>query len=198
MEPTTQETITNSGDVAPAPVSSFPSSHLPIFFSVLFLLGLVVGIVIEPFLPKPISATKKNFTKGYDAGFAEAKSRVVKSDLSGVVKVIGPTKAMVGTVSSINGSKISIHTQLKNPFDEPALADRVVLVTSSTTVLRLIKPEIVENKKLPEGSSYPSITSTTTTVASLQVGERINVISSTVIEDVGEIVATIVQILPKK
>ena len=72
----------------------------------------------------------------YQAGFNDAKKLVTESPAGMMFRTPDDIRTISGTVTEVNGNRITIHTQSQNPFDDPALADRIVTITSETKITK--------------------------------------------------------------
>lgn len=96
----------------------------------LLLAGVAIGILADPYLPSALSNAKK----GYQSGFATAKKLVEESRYGNYFRTPDDIRFVGGTVTAINGDRLTIHTASANPFDDPALNERTVLVDANTKV----------------------------------------------------------------
>lgn len=100
--------------------------------SVAFLVGALVGVFSAYSIPF-------NSANTYQAGFSAAKTLVENSSVG---RLLGTNANNVytlsGTVSAVSGTGFMLHVQSMDPFADPALADRTVLVGSSTEVTKLV------------------------------------------------------------
>ena len=121
-----------------------------------FISGSVIGMVADPYLPSAISNAKK----GYDTGFAAARKVVEESTLGNFFKTPDDVRTLSGTVTSIDGNRISLHLASNNPFDDASLADRTVLITADT---KIVKNVAKDPKTLSEElARYRALTKTST------------------------------------
>jgi hypothetical protein len=202
MANTTIDTSVPLETTPPLTVVKPLSAHVPTTVYLLVagsvVVGVILGIVIDPYLPKSISNTKKNFERGYQSGFNEVKTRVEKSTVGRALQSSGEIRAIAGTVKAVNGNKLTLHTQPVNPFDDTSLTDRVIDITSSTTILRIIRPADTEKPKtLRKETTYPSLMATSSKLSDIKVGEMLNVFSKVDIRTVKEFSASSIQILTK-
>ena len=98
--------------------------------AVAFLVGALTGVFSAYSLPF-------NSANTYQAGFNTAKTLAEKS--------FGTSNAdahmVSGTVSAVSGTGFTLHVQSMDPFANPMLTDREVLVGSSTTVVKLVQKD---------------------------------------------------------
>ena len=171
---------------------------------VLVLIGAIIGALSDPYLPASLSNAKK----GYQAGFDAAKTLVLNSGVGNMIKTPDDIRTLQGTVTAVSGSTLTLHLRSVNPFDDPALADRTVLLDASTTIVKLVpkdpaayQAELASFTKASKGSAAsatpPALFSTVVaSAASLTVGGPISVTASENIKNLKEFAASDIQILP--
>ncbi len=172
-----------------------------------FVVGAVVGVLVDPYLPASLSGSNKS----YQAGFDNAKSLVENSSLGAAFKTPNEIKQLSGSVTAINGSQLTLKVKSTNPFDDPSLANRTVLLNTSTKVVSLTaKPSATYQAEVDSFIKAQSNTATTSATKSLPsafvsspvnitniaIGDSINVLTSQNIKTLKEFTATEVQILP--
>ena len=183
-----------------------PSTYL-IAGVALLLAGAIIGVFTAPYLPFSGSATTS-----YQAGFDAAKKLVQNSSVGNFFATPDEVRSLSGTVTSISGDSLALHIRSVNPFDDPALADRTVLLNASTTVVKLTAkdPAVFQSElssftkavqtKTVGANAIPSpspFTSVTVSASSISVGDTINVISSSNVKTLKEFTARGIQIQPK-
>lgn len=147
----------------------------------------------------------------YQAGFDAAKKRVLESPTGMMFRTPDDVRAVSGTVTAINGDRITLHTQSTNPFDDPSLADRTVLVTSDTKIIKISQadPKIFQAqmeafmKTIQSGKrtgstpppTPPQPTRTTVDAKSVIVGSTLTVTAGANIKTSKEFTASEVQVL---
>ncbi len=171
-----------------------------------FLGGAIVGMFTDPYLPAPLSNTKK----GYQFGFTAAQTLVENSSVGSFFRTPNDVRILSGTVTAISGDSFTVHLQSVNPFDDPSLADRTVIVNASTTVTRLVPvdPKVFQtemnsfmvttqgtatNTKAPPAS----FTTVVANEADIKVGDSVNVSASGNIKTLKEFIASDINILLK-
>lgn len=77
----------------------------------------------------------------YQAGFDAAKKLVEHSSLGGMLQTPSDVRVLSGVVSAVSGNQFTLHTQLTDPFADPALVDRTVLISPSTTIVKLVQKD---------------------------------------------------------
>lgn len=98
------------------------------------IIGIVVGVGASfiYFRQAPVASSNT-----YQAGFEAAKNRVLESSMGMMFRTQDDIRTLSGAVTAVNGNQIIIHTESTNPFDDPSLADRTVLITNSTKITRI-------------------------------------------------------------
>lgn len=170
---------------------------------VLFLLGVIVVQFSDPFLPSAISNTKK----GYQTGFTAAKTLVENSSLGSMIQTHSEIRTLSGTVTEVNGTQLTLHVRSMNPFADQSLADRIVLIDTSTKVSIMSQkdPKMFQsemnsyaksakaNDAQPATLPSPFIT-TPATVSSIAVGVSVSVTAAESIGTLKEFTASQIQI----
>jgi hypothetical protein len=152
-----------------------PRSHLALYISsglALLIIGFILAVFIDPYLPASLSNTKK----GYQAGFTAARTLVENSSLGNFFKTPAMVNSLQGTVTAINGNELTLHLNNTNPFDDPTLTNRTVLLSASTTVIRLTvsapSQTTVTKSAIPQ---MPTFVQTPAAPSDIAVGEAIDV-----------------------
>ena len=101
--------------------------NLWIIGAVAFFVGALTGVFSAYSLPF-------NSANTYQAGFNTAKTLAEKSFGTSSADA----RTISGTVSAVSGTGFTMHVQSMDPFADPALADRMITVGSSTAVVRLV------------------------------------------------------------
>ena len=171
----------------------------------LLLIGATIGIFSYPYLSGSSSTTQKE----YQAGFAAARALVENSSLGAMIKTPVDIRTLSGTVTANNGNSLTLHVQSVNPFDDPALADRSILIAASTTVMRRIqtdpavyRAEVANFLKKPQGATTTRVLPEeyiliSAKASDIKVGDTVSVIALSNIKLVKEFDASAIQILPK-
>ena len=165
---------------------------------ILFLVGGVVGVMIDPHLPASISNTAKGHAQGYTEGrtlghtegYAEAKNKIEATISARNIGQSGQT--LIGglygaTVTAISGGRISITANLINPLDDISLEQRTITTSTATKIVKLTQP-----------SDSASFTTSVIKEADIKVGDLINVYSSSDVRTAKDIVASSIQVLPPR
>ena len=170
------------------------------------LVGAAIGVFSAPYL-------HSNSNDTYQAGFNAAKALVEKSSLGGVFKAPEDVRILSGTITAINGSSLTLHTPSVNPFDDPILSDRIILITASTTVLTLVQKdqnvlqaEMAAFTKASQSTvagtsvtkpSFDPFLSVISSVKNISVGDTVTVIASENVKTLRTFSASEIRIMPK-
>ncbi|HUY05150.1 MAG TPA: hypothetical protein VMV62_00285 [Candidatus Paceibacterota bacterium] len=169
-----------------------------------FLVGAIAAAFADPYLPAALSNTQK----GYQAGFGAAKTLVENSSLGGFFTATPIVRALSGNVTMIRGDQITLRVHSLNPFDDPALMDRIVVVDASTTVAKIAQKNPTAYQAELAAFMSAQKTATTTGVlpvatiitparlSDIAVGDSLNVVSAVNIKTMEKFVAQSIQILP--
>lgn len=148
----------------------------------------------------------------YQAGFDAAKKLAEEGPLGMMLRTPDDIRTISGTVTAISGNQITIHTQSANPFDDPTLLDRTITVTATTKITKIspvdpkvFQTEMTDYMKKMQGTKSPSqpltppasFTSTPATLASIAVGDTLNVTAIENIKTAKEFSASEIQIETK-
>lgn len=176
--------------------------------AVILVAGIVIGAVAS-------------FYFSYQAGFNAARSLVEQSSLGGFFRVENDVRSVSGTVTAITSDRLTVHSQsVGNPFNEPAISDRTILIAATTKVVRLtakdsavFQAELAAFTKAAQLSqttstmtgtpisppaAFPQMFSqTTVSAASIQVGDLVTAITSENVKAAAEFTAQEIQIQPK-
>lgn len=170
----------------------------------LLLAGGIISVFADPYLPASLSNTQK----GYQSGFIAAQTLVEDSSLGSFFKTQDDVRAVSGTVTAIDGNRITIHDESSaiNPFDGPAIKDRTIVIDTNTKIIKLtektsamIKAEMDAYLKTLISSSTPVTTSqpyiqTTVDASSIKIGDLLTVTASENVKTVAEFTAQEIQI----
>lgn len=139
----------------------------------------------------------------YQAGFDVAKKLVEESSFGAMIRTPDDIRTVVGTATAVNGDRVTLHTQSINPFEDVALADRIVTFTSNTKIFRLIPkdPKVIQSeiKSIQEGkgsslmASVP-FTSIPATLADITSGSMLMVTATENVKDKKTFTASEIQI----
>lgn len=77
----------------------------------------------------------------YQDGFDTAKNLVLNSPMGMMFRAPDDIRAISGTVTEVKGDRIVIHTQSQNPFDDPALLDRTIVITKDTKITKITQED---------------------------------------------------------
>ncbi len=158
----------------------------------LLLVGIAIGVFADPYLPASLSNTQK----GYQAGFESAKTLVASSSIGAMFNTPADVRSLSGTVTAINGGTLTLHVGMEDPFGDPALADRIVTVDASTTIVRLsIRPG---SPALATGKDAipapPLFTQTAVSLSNIGIGDPLTVTATENIATAKDFTATGIQI----
>ena len=159
---------------------------------VALLIGIVIGIVADPYLP----ASLNNSQKSYQAGFDAAKTLVEQSSLGNFFKIPADVRTLSGTVTAVNGTTITVHSQtMANPFDvSAAIVDRTVRIAADTKVIAL---SAKNSKIITSATSSSPYLETVVASSSIHVGDMVTVTAAQNIKALDTFTASEIQILPK-
>lgn len=147
----------------------------------LLVFGALLEIFSDPYLPASLSNTKK----GYDNGFAAARTLVEKSSFGTFFKTEADVRIVTGTITAISGNQFTLHDDLViNPFEKTSFKERTVVMTDTTKVTKLIPKK--QNTVATQVTASPS---------NLQVGDSVMVTAGENIKTLAEFAATDIQIL---
>lgn len=145
----------------------------------------------------------------YQAGWNAARARVEQSAIGGMLHSPEDIRSLSGTVTAVNGNRVTLHLQSVNPFEDPALDDRIVTATADTKILKLsLKDSKVfqtemeafakamqAGKGAPQGMTPPEpFTRDPADVASITVGNTLSVSATENIKNTKEFSASEIQI----
>jgi hypothetical protein len=131
-------------------------------FLVIFILliGGAIGAAVTSYFSLLSSVAKclpsvtvkeegKNTKESYQAGFDAARKLVEESSIGQVFRSPDEVRAVGGTVTAISGNKILIHLNSSNPFDDPKLLDRTIVIGDDTIITGVVSSVDVNNVKMP-------------------------------------------------
>lgn len=169
----------------------------------LLVVGVLIGAYAGPLLNK---------ANTYQAGFDAAKKRVEESSFGMMLRTPDDVRTLSGSVTAINGNRITLRTQSMNPFEDPSLLDRTVTVATDTKISKLSQKDpkvmqaemeaFVKTMQSGKSASKPTtppepFTRTTATVADITVGDILNITAAENIKEAVEFSASEIQIQPK-
>lgn len=153
---------------------------------VLILMGILIGVFADPYLPASFS----NSGKGYQAGFNAAKQRVEESSVGTLLRASEDLRSLSGTVTSVAGNRVSLHLSFISPFDDQTLDDRTVLVGASTKVVKL---SVVPTK---EALPIRQTTETVVEVSAIKEGDTLSITTAENVKLLKEFTASEIKIQP--
>ncbi|HUY05152.1 MAG TPA: hypothetical protein VMV62_00295 [Candidatus Paceibacterota bacterium] len=156
------------------------------------LVGIVIGIIADPYLPASLNNSQKNYQAGFDA----AKTLVASSSVGAMFNTPADARTLSGTVTAIQGDTLTLRVGMTDPFGDPALANRTVTVDASTTIVRL---SVQPGSPVPatgKGAipTPPLFTQTPVSLSGIIVGDPLTVTAAENIATVKEFTATEIQI----
>ena len=173
--------------------------------------AVIVGILVGAgasfvyFKQAPVSDTNNSYQAGYDA----AKKRVLDSSIGAMLHTPDDIRTLPGVVTAVSGNRITINTKPMNPFDDPALDERIVVVTTDTKIFKLSQkdPKVFQaemdafTKKMQGGKVSPQglippdmFIKAQVSVTDITVGNTVSVTAKQNIKSVKEFSASEVQI----
>lgn len=93
------------------------------------LLILVIGIIV---------GAAASYSTSYQSGFDAAKAIVAKSNFGATYMTPDDVRTIVGTVTSIGDNQLTLTYRSLDPFAEPSLDERTVLIDASTAISRSV------------------------------------------------------------
>lgn len=183
------------------------NTHAPHFIAgvALLLVGVIAGTFADPYLPIPFSNSKKNYQAGFDA----ARKLVEGSSLGNFFHTQSDVRSLSGTVTAIQGNRLTVHSLSTNPFDTPIISDRTIRIATSTTIYEFsgsvsgTPPQL--SQSVPTAKTVVILAAATPTqlsshivsAASIQVGDSVLVIAADNIKTMTEFTASEIQIQQK-
>lgn len=183
------------------------ASHTKEYIVAIFV-GVLIGACATFFYLKQTPAGTENT---YQAGFDAARKLVEESSVGPMLQAAADMRAVSGTVTLISGNRITIHTQSMDPFIDPSLLDRTVIVSGDTNIIRLspkdqkvMQVEMEEfMKRVQSGETMTQtvvapdpFVRVNTSMSDITVGAMINVTTTENIKTVKEFTASEIQITP--
>jgi hypothetical protein len=162
------------------------------------IVGGIVGVVIDPYLPSALSNAKKS----YQAGFSAARKVAEESQYGSFFRTQSDVRSLSGVVATVSDDHLTLKvSSMMSPFDDAALAERTVRTTSDTKVVRLVaKDSKVFQAELAKFSSVPSATPPSPytlvagSVADIKTGDSLTVTASENVAGMKEFIASEVRI----
>jgi predicted permease len=188
----------------------FNKQYLSITIS--FVVGITLGLLTYPYLQLSSNNSKNNYQVGFNtgqqmghqAGFNEAKSLVEQSTFGNLFRGPDDVRTLSGNVIAINNSNITLRTVSNNPFTNPSLINRTIIISTSTKIIEFKQkdPTIYQSevdafqKTTQLSSSVPPnpFIQTATNLASIKVGSALIVIAGENIKSIKEFVASEIHI----
>lgn len=166
----------------------------------LFLVGGLVTMLVDPYLPTLLSNTKKSEARGHTLGFAEARAKVEANNIGKAIKAQSNSLTISGTITKIGGGKVTIHDNNPvDPFADPALLDRTVIINASTTFRLVSEKAPAKKTKLGDKMiSVPIVTQSSILLSDLRVGDSVGIFLSSKTINLPEPTALAIQVTAKK
>ncbi|MFZ2303951.1 MAG: hypothetical protein WAV98_04165 [Minisyncoccia bacterium] len=145
----------------------------------------------------------------YHAGFDAAKKRVLESPMGMIFNTPDDIRTISGTVTEVNGNRITIRTQSQNPFDDVTLADRIVSIEKDTKIIKISQGDTEAFQKEMEAfmknamskkdagavpPQLPQPTSVNVDASSIKVGDTLVVAATENIKTMKKFTASEIQI----
>ena len=181
-------------------------SHATQYFGIL-VIGILIGAGLT-FVYVKQGGAPSGAENTYQEGFNAAKKLVEESSFGMMLRTPDDTRTLSGTVTSVQGNRITIHTQTMNPFEDPALLDRTIIVTKDTKISKLTTkdPKVMQseteafmkmmqgdNTGLPTMPPEPFVRAPSD-IASIIVGTILNVTATENIKTLKEFTASEIQV----
>lgn len=109
------------------------SSKFVILLVGALVVGGLIGVAADPYLPASLSSAKK----GYADGFAAARKVAEESKYGDFFRSPTDIRYVSGPVTAIDGNRLTIRVQESNPFDGLTESDRTVNIDANTNVYKL-------------------------------------------------------------
>lgn len=162
-----------------------PSRFLVIGIVLLLIIGGIIGSFADPYLPSPVSNSKKNYQIGFDV----AKNLVEKSSVGAFFRTESEVNSLSGTVTAISANQLTLYSPPANPFDVSISDERTIRIASSTKVF---KSTIVFSNASQIKPSTQRVSA-----ESIKVGDSVSVLASENIKNLTEFTAIEIQFYPK-
>lgn len=176
-------------------------------YIVAVIIGILVGAGASSVYFKQAPASIGGGT--YQAGFDTARARVLESPMGAMFRTPDDIRTLSGSVTAVSGNRVTIHTTSINPFEDPALDDRIIVITTDTKIFKLTqktqevykaemdafmkKMQSTKVSSSPATPPSPSI-KTTADLTSITVGATLNVTAVDNIKTMKEFPASEIQI----
>jgi hypothetical protein len=170
------------------------SSKSVLLFIVIFLLGGIVGVAADPYLPSAVSSAKKSYT----AGFAAARKVVEESKYGNLFRTPEDVRVLSGVVASVRGDELTLKvSSTVSPFDDAALAERIVRITSETKLTKLVAkdPKAYQKELATPATTPPSpFTLTAISAKDIKEGDSLTVTAVENVKTMREFVASEIRV----
>ena len=176
-------------------------------YAAMVILGMIIGATA---LGAYIKFAPVDESNTYQAGFDAAKKLVEESSIAPMLQTSEDIRSLTGSVTSVEGNRITLHVASMNPFEDKNLADRIVVVTADTKILKLTQkdPKTFQSemnafvKKSQDPDTAPSsppapVNQTEGTVADITSGDFLSITTAENIKSVKEFSASEIRIQPR-
>ena len=174
------------------------------------LLGAIIEVFADPFLPPLFSNSKK----AYQAGFNAARTLVENSSFGNFFHATD-SHSISGTVISIEGNHLTIHLSFVNPLDDQTLTTRSIFIGTSTSIVKLTPKDpaafqlevnafirsqsgsTTSNEETQSVSPPAFLTQVGANLEDVEVGDVVTVSAPEVVSSLKEFTASEIQIQPQ-
>ena len=175
-------------------------------YIIILIAGIMVGAGASFAYLKQVATSEGNT---YQAGFNAARKLAEDSAVGGIFRAPDDVRTISGTVTAITNNRVSVHVESQNPFADPNLADRTIVINTDTKITKNIPGDIkafqAEMEDFIEASQTdlktpvapprpPQAKSVTVDTESIAVGDAITVTTSENIKDRKEFSASEIEI----
>lgn len=179
------------------PIQSSSSKSI-LLIVIAFLVGGIVGVAADPYLPVSLSNAKKSYT----AGFSAARKVVEESRYGNYFRSPDDVRLLSGIATAVNDNRITLRLSSDNPFDDQTLNERSVIITADTKIVKLVakdsktfQAELAEFNKTPQTGSAPQpFTQVAVGAQDIKTGELLTVTASENVKMMKEFSATEIRV----
>lgn len=183
------------------------ASHTKEYIGAILVGALIGACASYLYLRQAPSGTENTYQAGFDA----ARKLVEESSVGPMLQAASDLRTVSGTVTLVSGNRITIHTQSMDPFLDPSLLDRTIIVSGDTKIISLsqkdqkvVQAEMEEfMKRVQSGVSMTQtvvapepFTRVNVSISDIKVGDMIIVTASENIKTMKEFTASEIQITP--
>lgn len=177
------------------------------------LVGILIGTGASFLYLKQSGGAPAGVENTYEAGFNDAKNRLLESPFGGMINTQEDIRNVSGSVTKVDGNRLTISTPSANPFADLDLASRIIIVNEETQIIEL-KPKdakvfetemaaFLKKVNAPKTATQPMLTppepfiSTVISVSDIKVGDVISATAEENIRSLKEFSVTEIRIEPK-